>query len=50
MRPVQGTDDTHSQIDHTRRDGSIRGVLLTKKTDNRDQILGLTKLNKDFSF
>jgi hypothetical protein len=37
------------QNDLTRRDGTIRGIILNAKRVNLEQVFGLTKPTEDFS-
>jgi hypothetical protein len=48
--PDQVTDDAAERNDLTRRDGTIRGVMLSTKTANSDRVFGLAKPTEDFSF
>jgi hypothetical protein len=46
--PDQVTD-THDRNDLTRRNGSIRGVMLNVRISAPDRVLGLAKQTKDIS-
>jgi len=47
--PDKAPDDAFERDDLTRRDGSIRGVILNTTLVNFDRVFGLTKPTEDFS-
>ena len=46
----EAVDDAAERYNLTRRDGTIRGVMLSTRTADLDRVVGLTKPTEDFSF
>ena len=49
LNEAQQEGGDSGKIDFARRDGSIRGVILTKEAVNTDRIFGLSRPEEDFS-